>query len=317
MPQSSTVPGRPELLNSFSRLKYFLALSRTPHGLLDMAAPVLAALLWLGRFPPPGVAALGFVTAFAAYTAIYAVNDLADYKTDTANYGGGSVDTTGYLDAVFVRHPLAQGKLGVGQGLLWALGWGALAALGAFALNPVCAWLLLLGAGLEVVYCKLLKITHLRALINGVVKTLGSVAAVLAVDPEAGWFFLALMFTMLFLWEIGGQNIPADWFDLELDIKQGARTMPVSLGTLRAANLSFWCLGGAAVLGVLLLALSSAGLPWQLLLLGAGVNIWLLALPAWRLHQELSRAQASQLFNRASYFPVGMLAVTLLWFAVR
>ena len=145
-------PGGPAGVNALGRLKYFLALSRTPHGLLDMTAPVLTALLWLGHFPTPGVLLLGMVTAFAAYTAIYAVNDLADYHTDTANYGGGTVDTTGYLDAVFVRHPLAQGKLGLGQGKAWALGWGVLALAGAWALNPACAGLLLLGAGLEVVY---------------------------------------------------------------------------------------------------------------------------------------------------------------------
>jgi len=314
---TSGCPGGSGRCSGPGRLKFFLALSRTPHGLLDMAAPVLTALLWLGRFPPPGIMLLGVFTAFAAYTAVYAVNDLADYATDKANYGGGTVDTTGYLDAVFVRHPLAQGKLGLGQGLAWATAWGLAAALGAWALNPVCAWLLLMGAGLEVVYCKLLKVSHLRALINGVVKTLGGVAAVLAVDPNAGGLFLLVVFAMLFLWEIGGQNIPADWFDLELDRRQGARTMPVSLGTPRAARLAFWCLGGAALLGVALLALSPAGLPWRMIALGAALNIWLLALPAWRLSREQSRARASSLFNRASYFPAGMLAITLLWFALR
>src|SRR5690606_26058705 len=35
-------------LHSFrNRLKLFLALSRTPHGLLDMATPAMGALLWL------------------------------------------------------------------------------------------------------------------------------------------------------------------------------------------------------------------------------------------------------------------------------
>ena len=65
-----------------SRLKLFLALSRTPHGLLDLAAPALAALLWLGHFPPLGVIALGLLTVFAGYTAVYALNDVVDCRVD-------------------------------------------------------------------------------------------------------------------------------------------------------------------------------------------------------------------------------------------
>ena len=55
-----------------SRLKLFFALSRTPHGLLDMATPAVSALLWLGDFPTLKVIALGLVTAFSGYTAVYA-----------------------------------------------------------------------------------------------------------------------------------------------------------------------------------------------------------------------------------------------------
>ena len=72
---------RPEL-TGIARLKLFLALSRTPHGILDMATPALAALLWLGGFPSAGVIALGLLTAFAGYTAVYALNDLVDYRVD-------------------------------------------------------------------------------------------------------------------------------------------------------------------------------------------------------------------------------------------
>jgi len=66
----------------FSRLKLFWALSRTPHGLLDMATPALGALLWLGRFPSLEVIVLGLITTFAGYTAVYALNDVIDYRVD-------------------------------------------------------------------------------------------------------------------------------------------------------------------------------------------------------------------------------------------
>ena len=65
-----------------ARLKLFFALSRTPHGLLDMATPGLAALLWLGEFPSLRTVVIGLITSFAGYTAVYALNDLVDYRTD-------------------------------------------------------------------------------------------------------------------------------------------------------------------------------------------------------------------------------------------
>ncbi len=300
-----------------ARLKLFLALSRTPHGLLDMATPLALAFLWLGRLPSPGVLLLGMFTAFAGYTAVYALNDLADYRTDRDNFRDAPPDDTGFLDAVYARHPMAQGLLTLREGMLWAVGWGVAALIGAYLLNPACAALLVLGCLLEVAYCKLLRVSHLRALVNGVVKTLGGVAAVLAVDAQAPSWFLALAFCALFAWEVGGQNIPADWFDLDLDRRQGARTMPLVLGLERAARLSLFCLGAALGLTALLLALAPAGLPWWLVLAATAVNARLLLLPAWEQTQCLDRGGAMELFNRASLYPACLLATALVWFALR
>ncbi|MHB9098256.1 MAG: hypothetical protein ACYC5X_10605 [Syntrophales bacterium] len=47
-------PINPTLIHTqsgLSELKLFCPLSRTPHGLLDMATTALAALLWLGAVP--------------------------------------------------------------------------------------------------------------------------------------------------------------------------------------------------------------------------------------------------------------------------
>ena len=60
---------RQNSVTGFSRIKLFLALSRTPHGLLDMTTPAFAALLWLGALPPLPVLAIAVVTAFAGFTA--------------------------------------------------------------------------------------------------------------------------------------------------------------------------------------------------------------------------------------------------------
>ena len=65
-----------------SRLKLFWALSRTPHGLLDMCTPAFGALLWLGHFPSLTIIVFGLITTFAGYTAVYALNYVIDYRVD-------------------------------------------------------------------------------------------------------------------------------------------------------------------------------------------------------------------------------------------
>mgnify|MGYP000373259369 CR=1 FL=1 len=74
-----------------SRLKLFLALSRTPHGLLDMTTPLYGALLWLGAFPSLYISLLGLITVFAGYTAVYALNDVIDNRVRLRDGQGGEV----------------------------------------------------------------------------------------------------------------------------------------------------------------------------------------------------------------------------------
>jgi len=101
------------------RIKLFMALSRTPHGLLDMATPALAALLWLGSIPSIHVIVIGFLTAFSGYTAVYALNDVVDFKTDRRNIREcGLKCAAGDLDAIYAGHPMAQGLLSLRDGIL-------------------------------------------------------------------------------------------------------------------------------------------------------------------------------------------------------
>jgi len=299
-----------------SRLKLFLALSRTPHGLLDLAAPSLSALLWLGGFPPAEVMALGLVTAFSGYTAVYALNDVVDYRVDRGKMQeAGGPAAQGDLDSVFVRHPLAQGMLRYREGMFWTLAWAALAAIGAYLLNPVCAFIFLLACFLEFSYCRLLKVTYLRGIISGLVKTSGPVAGVFAVDPDPAPAFLAVLFFWLFFWEIGGQNVPNDWGDLEEDRKLQARTIPVRFGTGGALRVILLSLG----LSVALSLLPFWALPQEssrFYLVGALLaGTYFLVIPGYRLYRGKSSADAFALFNRASYYPLAMLGVTVVSWA--
>lgn len=300
---------------SLRSLTPFLALSRTPHGLLDMTTPLAAACLCLGHVPPPLTALVGLITVFAGYTAVYALNDVVDVRLDRerlAQEGFDPRDAATDLDAALPRHPIAQGAIRFRDALLWAMGWSAVALLGALWLNPMCAAVFIAGCLLEALYCRLFRVSPLRTLVNGVVKTLGSVAAVLAVAPSPPPVFLAVLFTLLFFWEIGGQNIPNDFMDMEEDIRLGARTIPVRLGPDMAAYIAALTLGAAVILLPLLFHVSPAGfiLPHYLLLAGAA---WLLLIePGRRFYRSRTPESAGCLFNRASLFPPALLAIVVI-----
>jgi len=295
-----------------SRIKPFLALSRTPHALLDLAAPALAALLWLGGLPPLKVTALGLLTVFAGYTAVYALNDVVDHRVDREKLGRSTYTTAdSYLDALFMRHPLAQGQVSYREGLVWTAAWALVALTGAYLLNPVCALIFLAGCILEAAYCLLLKVSHLRVLVSGVVKTLGGMAAVFAVDPELEPTLLLLLLLWLFCWEIGGQNIPADWHDVEEDRALGARTIPVRYGLAGAGKIVAVSLSLTVILSVAVFRATPGKVPWLGAVVAVAWGSYLLLLPARRLLATGGRDQAAALFNRASYYPLAILATVM------
>jgi 4-hydroxybenzoate polyprenyltransferase len=296
-----------------SNVKLFLALSRTTHGLLDLATPALSALLWLGAFPPPWIVAIGLLTAFAGYTSVYALNDLVDYRTDLERVRSGLLKDSGdYLDTVFVRHPLAQGALSFRKGLVWAAFWAVMALIGASMLGPACALLFLGGVVLEAAYCLMLKATHLRVLVSGLVKTLGGIAAVFAVDPTPSPSFLLLLFLWLFFWEIGGQNLPADWHDIEEDSELGFRTIPVRFGTGATSALILSSLVIAAGLGTYLLCTATG--QFSIFCTGGSLlaGLFLLVQPAHQACRSKATSDVDVLFAKASLYPLALLAVLLM-----
>lgn len=302
----------------FGRLKLFLSLSRTPHGLLDIATPALTALLWLGAFPSWPVILLGLTAAFAGYTAVYALNDLMDFRIDEEKMREYSPNKAeDYLDAMLIRHPIAQGVLSYWKGVLWVLAWGAVALAAAYVLNPVCALILLLGAGMEIVYCLTITVTHLRTLVSGVVKTLGGIAGVFAVDPHPAGGFLLILFAFLFFWEIGGQKVPADWYDIEEDRRYGAKTLPVRFGHRGAGLIVLISLGLAAILSLALFAASPADLSPLYAAAILAVGVVLLLLPALRLYRTGRDTEVSTLFKRASLYPFVLLCIVAFRLIVR
>lgn len=282
-----------------------MALSRTPHGLLDMATPALAALLWLGSIPPVHVILIGALTAFAGYTAVYALNDVVDYRTDREKIRAcGLKCFSGDLDSVYARHPMAQGLLSLRDGIIWTAAWGGIALTGAWLLNPACAVVFIVGCIAESIYCLMLRLSYLRVLVSGGVKTAGGIAAIFAVVPNPSIPFLIAFFLWFFFWEIGGQNVPNDWSDMEEDKHLRAVTLPVKFGPDGSAKIIMGSLFIAVVMSVALFWLTPAGLSPIYFAGAVPAGIFLLLLPARRLYLEKNSSTASVLFNKASYYPV-------------
>jgi 4-hydroxybenzoate polyprenyltransferase len=295
-----------------ARWKLFLGLSRTPHGVLDVATPAMAALLWLGHFPPMMVVLVGLLSAFAGYTAVYALNDLTDFRVDRERLAL-TTDRSDLLrvDELMVRHPVARGMLPFQSGLFWCLIWALMALAGAWWLNPICAVLFAASAALEILYCRLLRITHLKIIPSAMVKAAGGLAGVLAVDPHPSPAFLALLLMWLAAWEVGGQNIANDIVDMEDDRRVSAKTtltvkgVPEAVFRLLAAN-SMAVFGGIAIYWV-----AGVGIG-QLYPIGAAIlGWWLLLEPARRLYYNPSPTTAASLFNKASYIPLAFLLLVL------
>lgn len=289
-----------------------MALSRTPHGLLDMATPALAALLWLGKIPSFGVIVLGFITAFAGYTAVYALNDLVDYRNDKKKFQEcGPRCMENDLDSVYARHPMAQGLLALKDGLIWTAAWGVVALGGAYLLNPACALIFLLGCAAETVYCLMLRLSWVRVLVSGGVKSAGGIAAIYAVEPHPPVLFLVTFFLWLFLWEIGGQNVPNDLSDLEEDRRLHAATLPVRFGEEGSINVILFSLAASLVFSLALFWFTPAKLSAIYFVGAVPTGIYLLLVPALRLYLRGDPALAPALFNYASYYPAAMFAIIL------
>jgi 4-hydroxybenzoate polyprenyltransferase len=297
---------------SFSRLKLFLALSRTHHVILDLATPFLGALLWLGRIPDLFTMVIGFFTAFAGYTTVYALNDVVDFRSDREKVRQtGEWSSPKGLDSVYIRHPLAHGLLSLGECLGWVVGWAVLAFIGAYILNPICAFIFFISCLLEAFYCLLLQITFLRVLVSGVVKTSGGIAAIFAVDPHPSGTFLLVFFLWLFLWEIGGQNVASDWADVQEDLQVQARTVPVTFGLQGARMIIFFSLVFTVLLSLVLCWFIPTTLSPVYAIGALVVGIHFLLLPAYRLYKTKASQEAENLFSRASYYPTVMLLVLM------
>jgi 4-hydroxybenzoate polyprenyltransferase len=253
------------------------------------------------------------ITAFAGYTAVYALNDIVDHRVDRVrlSLSEGPRDMFD-VDQVIARHPLAQGMLPFKSCMCWFGFWAAVALIGAWWLNPVCAVIFVASALMEILYCKLLKITYLKIVPSAIVKGSGGLAGVFAVDPHPSPSFVILVFLWLAAWEVGGQNIANDIVDMEDDAKVSARTTLTEKGIHEAVFVLLVGAAMAVLAGVAIYLTAGHGIG-PLYPVGAAAIGWILLLkPAREVYRDPGPQAASALFNRASYVPAAFLGLVTL-----
>ncbi|MHB8110795.1 MAG: UbiA family prenyltransferase [Syntrophorhabdaceae bacterium] len=280
--------------------------------MIDLATPFLTAILWIGGFPPARILWLGIITAFAGYTAVYALNDLIDHRVDRQRIEKKLVsDRIDDLDAAIMRHPIASGMLSPVKAMVWTIGWGTIALAGALMLNPFCAVVFLAACLLETLYCLAWQSSCFKVFVSGAVKTAGPIAAIYAVDPDPSASFVALVFFWLLSWEIGGQNIPNDLADVEEDRDLDASTFPVRFGPVFSSDIILLSLCSTLYFAIATIIQSKVPNSFLYAALSVFIGMYFLVIPALHLNLVKTDQAASALFNRASYYPAAMLLIII------
>jgi 4-hydroxybenzoate polyprenyltransferase len=118
-----------------------------------------------------------------------------------------------------------------------------------------------------------------------------------------------LVFAWVFFWEIGGQNVPADWNDTVEDKRVNAKTIPLQLGKRKAGLIILLALGLTVTLSLFLPQVSPLSLGQTFMLASAAAGILLLLRPAYQLFTQKQGYLAAKLFDNASYYPLAQLTI--------
>jgi 4-hydroxybenzoate polyprenyltransferase len=290
-------------------LRGLFGFSRSVQATLSVAQPFAVALVALHGFPSLDRLILGISAAWAGFLAVFALNDLLDVELDRARFSHLRKYEAFDIDSTLVRHPLAQRQIGVRLGMLWVGILATYALVAAYLLNPPAAGLFLAAALLELLYCKLARVTPWKIVPSGAMVGVGALAGWVAMTGEIRPLEMSLLFLWMAAWEIGGRNIVNDFADVDEDERLGVKTVPVVYGPRVAARMTAFFLGVTLLASLLLqpAAQLNAVYPAGAALVGGYLLIW----PAIRLLRAPVPRNALSLFNRASLYPPVMLIVLI------
>jgi 4-hydroxybenzoate polyprenyltransferase len=292
----------------------FLDLARSRSALLSISEPVVGAMLAARAFPSARVVSLGLIAAIAGYFCVYSLNDLLDLKADRQDL---SLSTTRpdswqpevtHLDITTLRHPVAAGALPVWAAATWVAVLGAIGLAAAYLLRPLCAWLFIGCAVLQVLYCSLRRRTWLKVVPAATLVAMGGLAGWFAVG-EATWGTLAF-FCLLFAWEVS-RNLSNDLADVSHDRRVGITTLAAVHGPATSMRSIVVV---AAIMPLIGAAQPGSWIPRVLLALAALLTMTLPA--AFLAKQGGTEPAAQRYFNRASLFPPAAAFALIIWAVV-
>ena len=309
---AARLPGaRSGTVRTMRKALLFLDLARSRSALLSVSEPVLGALLAARAFPSARVALLGLIAALSGYFCVYSLNDLLDLRADREDIHLSTTDPAAWqpevthLDITTLRHPVAAGALPLWAATTWVGVLGVIGLAAAFLLRPLCAWLFIGCAALEVIYCGLRHRTWLKVIAAATLVAMGGLAGWFAVG-RATWGAFGFFF-LLFGWEVS-RNLSNDLADVSHDRRVGITTLaavhgsPVALRAIVAV---------ACVMPLIGLAQPA---PWTIRGLLALAAIVTMTAPAVLLQRENgTEAAAQRYFNRASLFPPAAAFCMIIW----
>jgi len=296
------------------KLYGIFASSRPLQASFSVTQPLIVAFIALGGFPEPGLLLLLVVGSFAGFFAVFALNDLLDFKIDKKSMKNERIAKSWDVDSLLLRHPLAQGTITRSEQTVWIAINGIIAGVIIYYLSPIAFLLFLVAAGLEVMYCKLATISEIKFLVTGIMVGLGALVGWYAVDASTNIAVILPIFLLFFAWEIAGRNIVNDFSDIADDKKIGIKTIPSIYGKSFASKLTFafviLTLAANAALGVL----ASMGLLY--ILMSSLVGVFLLLLPGISLIRNPTANEALRYFNKGSLYPVFIFAIIVIGYGL-
>jgi 4-hydroxybenzoate polyprenyltransferase len=240
------------------------------------------------------------LAALCGYFCVYSLNDLLDLKADREEIRVSALDPLAWkpevlhMDVMTMRHPVAAGALPLWAAVTFVSLFGAAGLVGAYMLRPLCAYLFVGCAALEIVYCSLRRRTWLKVIPAASMVAIGGLAGWFAVG-EATWGALAFFF-LLFGWETG-RNLTNDLADVVHDRLVGITTLATTHGPRVASRV---ILGNS----VFMVAISLAQpVSWLVRGLLAAVALLTMTLPAVPLFLNPDEPSAQRYFNRVTFFP--------------
>lgn len=293
-----------------TRFLAFLGLSRFQQAVPRLAEPAFVAVVAAKAVPDPMKTYFAIAVGLVGYMALFAANDLLDINIDRTRYSQPRRLSDLDLDSAVVNHPLAGDYLSFAQGAIWMISLAVLTLIGAYLLSPISAVLFVAAGLLQVIYCKLAKITPFKFLPAGMFVAVGALAGWFAVMPTVDIPLLAALFVWIYGWEVGGRNILNDWSDMEEDSKAGIKTVPVVYGRRTAMWLIMFHLGLSVIASFVVGYVSLLNPVYFVLAFIAG-NYLMLG-PGLRFVLQPKPEAALFLFKRANLYPpimfIGLVA---------